>query len=336
MQEKERIGVGTIVGFVFALVFCGACAYYWYLVNTGQIEGWKAMFHIGEPEVEVIVVDLPPEASEFEPRAFSEYTFDELEAISNLLVNAGDQLESYARYFNLVDDSGKLVTEPLLFKLSDGTVIEARLAGLCHDTRADNGEKAGITLMCSTFSLSKMNDTNTTAGGWEASDLRNALATTGYNALPEDVRAVIKPVYKSTNNVGETNSTDCVSYTKDYLWLFSATEVCGEIDWFWREFTDNMGNGGYEHLDTILNQEGSQYRIFEEAGVTAEGSNNASIMQVNYHGTPCAWWLRSPYPLSYMPETTYVHCFYQVMTTGYPNSTGQANKDAGVVVGICI
>ena len=336
MRHKEGIGIGTIIGFAVALVFCIGAGVYWYLVNTGQIEGWKAVFHIGEPTIEHIVVELPPEAPEFEPKPFSEYTFSELETISNLLVNARDKFESYARYFNLTDDNGHLVTEPLLFKLSDGTVIEARLAGLCHDTRADNGEKAGITLMCSTFSLSTINAENTTAGGWEACDLRGYLATTGYNALPEELRAVIKPVYKATNNVGETNSTDCVSYTSDYLWLFSATEICGEIDWFWREFTDNMGNGGYEHLDEILNAEGEQYRIFSEAGVTAEGSNNASIMHVNYHGTPCAWWMRSPYPLSYMPETTYVHCFYQVMESGFPNSQGQTNTEAGVVVGICI
>ena len=336
MREKEGIGIGTIVGFVFALAFCIAAGVYWYLVNTGQIEGWRAWLHIGEPEVEVIVVDLPPEVSEFEPRPFPEYTFAELEAISNALVSAGDQHEAYARYFNLVDENGKLVTDPLLFKLSDGTVIEARLAGLCHDTRADTGEKAGITLMCSTFSLSKMNNANTTAGGWEASDLRSGLATTGYNALPEDIRSVIKPVYKATNNVGETNSTDCVSYTTDYLWLFSATEVCGEIDWFWQEFKDGAGAGGYTQLDTILNAEGSQYRVFAEAGVTAQTGIEASVMQVNYHGTPCEWWMRSPYPLSYMPETTYVHCFYQVMESGFPNATGQANKDAGVVVGLCI
>ena len=336
MRDREGIGVGTIVGFVFALVFCIAAGVYLYLVNTGRIEGWKAMLHIGEPEIEVIVVPAPEDVQDLEPKAFPDYTFEELDRISDLLVGAGDYLEDYARYFNLVGEDGKLVTDPLLFKLSDGTVVEARLAGLCHDVRSDTETAAGITLMCSTFSLSSINDTNSTAGGWEACDLRSALATTGYDALPDDLRDVIKPVYKSTNNVGETNSTDCVSYTKDFLWLFSAVEVCGDIDWFWREFTDNMGTGGYEHLDTILNAEGYQYRIFNEAGVTAQTGNDASIMKVNYHGTPCAWWLRSPYPLSYMPETTYVHCFYQVMTSGFPNSTGQANVDAGVVVGICI
>ena len=336
MEKKDGIGAGTIVAFVVALVFCVGAGVYAYLVHTGKVEGWKAIFHIGDPTIEHIIVPAPEEATELEPKAFPDYSFDELNQISELLVGAGEKLEDYARYFNLVDDAGKLVTDPLLFKISDGTVVEARLAGLCHDTRADNGEKAGITLMCSTFSLSSMNDENTTAGGWEASGLRSALATSGFNALPEDLRAVVKPVYKATNNVGETNETDCVTYTSDYLWCFSATEICGEIDWFWKEFTDNMGNGGYEHLDEILNSEGTQYRIFAEAGVTAVGSNNASIMQVNYHGTPCAWWMRSPYPLSYMPETTYVHCFYQVMETGYPNSLGQANTDAGVVVGICI
>lgn len=336
MRENKGIGIGAIVGFVCAFVFCVAAGVYWYLVNSGQIEGWKAWLRIGDPEIVHVVIPSPEEASELEPKAFPDYSFDELNQISELLVSAGDDLEAYARYFNLTDDDGHLVTDPLLFRLSDGTVVEARLADLCHDVRADTGERAGITLMCSTLSLAKMNDANTTAGGWEASDLRDALATTGFAALPEDLQAVIKPVYKSTNNVGETNSVDSVSYTQDYLWPFSAVEVCGDIDWFWREFTDNMGNGGYEHLDELLNKEGSQYRVFSEADVSADGSNNASIMQVNYRGTPCAWWLRSPYPLSYMPETTYVHCFYQVMASGYPNATGQANTDAGVVVGICI
>ena len=127
MQEKERIGIGTWIGFVCAVLFCAACAIYWYLVNTGQIEGWKAWLHIGEPEVEVIVVDLPEEVADLEPKAFPDYTFDELNRISQYLVASGNQLEAYARYFNLIDDNGKLVTDPLLFKLSDGTVIEARL-----------------------------------------------------------------------------------------------------------------------------------------------------------------------------------------------------------------
>ena len=336
MKDQDGIDKGTLIRLGVAVVFVLVCFAYWYLVHTGRIEGWKAWLHIGEPEVVHIVVPAPEEASELEPKAFPDYTFDELDQISDLLVSAGDSLEAYARYFNLTDNAGHLVTDPLLFKISDGTIVEARLAGLCHDVRSDTGEAAGITLMCSTLSLSKMNGTNTTAGGWEASDLRAALSTTGFDALPEDLQAVIKPVYKLTNNVGETNDVDSVSSTQDYLWPFSATEICGEIDWFWREFTDNMGNGGYEHLDELLNKEGSQYRIFAEAGVTADGSNGASIMQVNYHGTPCAWWLRSPYPLSYVPETSYVHCFYQVMASGFPNATGQANTDAGVVVGLCI
>ena len=92
-----------------------------------------------------------------------------------------------------------------------------------------------------------MNTTLTIEGGWKAAkmrktilgstDVENGDATPGtianpatntlMAALPADLRAVLKPITKYTNNVGESSDASAVSPTIDYLPLLAEFEVFG-------------------------------------------------------------------------------------------------------------
>ena len=92
-----------------------------------------------------------------------------------------------------------------------------------------------------------MNTTKTNAGGWKASKMRkiilgstdvekgdatpntiaNPAANTLMAALPADLRAVLKPITKYTNNTGNSSAASAVSPTIDYLPIMAEFEVFG-------------------------------------------------------------------------------------------------------------
>ena len=74
-----------------------------------------------------------------------------------------------------------------------------------------------------------MNSTDTNAGGWEASQMRAYLNGDWRTQLPQDLDAVIVPVDKLSNNVGETDAVSAVTTTSDALWLFSLSELAGAV-----------------------------------------------------------------------------------------------------------
>ena len=85
----------------------------------------------------------------------------------------------------------------------------------------------------------RMNLSNTNSGGWNGSYGRNTLlgnsgtptappANSFMAALPVDLRAVMKPVTKYTNNTGNSSNADgAVTATTDYLFLLAEFEVQG-------------------------------------------------------------------------------------------------------------
>ena len=76
-----------------------------------------------------------------------------------------------------------------------------------------------------------MNDTDTNAGGWNASKMRKILNTDIWNQLPDDLKACIKP----RNIDGEDSK----------LWLFSREEVFGDncLPYFKRQANRVKGLG---------------------------------------------------------------------------------------------
>lgn len=84
-----------------------------------------------------------------------------------------------------------------------------------------------------------MNLSNTNSGGWNGSYGRNTLlgnsgtptsppANSFMAALPADLRAVMKPVTKYTDNSGVgSNTSGAVTATTDYLFFLAEFEVQG-------------------------------------------------------------------------------------------------------------
>lgn len=128
-----------------------------------------------------------------------------------------------------------------------------------------------------------MNSSNTNSGGWNATQMKNTIlhsgntpSDTGTNtfmaALPSDLRAVMKPCTKYTDNVGGgTNIGSNVTATTEYLPLLSEFEVFG---------TRNYANSYEQTWQT-------QYDYYK--------AGNSKIF--NGAGTQTSavyWWLRSP------------------------------------------
>ena len=94
-----------------------------------------------------------------------------------------------------------------------------------------------------------MNTTETNAGAWKASKMRktilsstdvengdatpetiaNPAANTLMAALPADLRAVLKPITRYTNNVGNSEEASAISPSIDYLPLMTSFEGVGAV-----------------------------------------------------------------------------------------------------------
>lgn len=89
----------------------------------------------------------------------------------------------------------------------------------------------------------RMNLSNTNSGGWNGSYGRNTLlgnsgtptappANSFMAALPSDLRAVMNPVTKYTDNTGNaSNTSGAVTATTDYLFFLAEFEVQGTRSW---------------------------------------------------------------------------------------------------------
>lgn len=277
----------------------------------------------GEPAHEVAPVE----------RSFRGYTWEELASVAALVAAAPTDEAGRA----VAEEHGVAVGDTRPLPLSDGRTVALTVVGIRHDDRADGAGRAGLTLMATPIALRPMNADATNAGGWEASGLRAWLAGEGMALLPAELASAIVPVTKLTNNAGVTDDAASVTRTTDALWLFSASEVCGQLDWFVREYgaepspyTDYVDFAAY---DALLSSEGAQYEYFSAAGVSA-ASDPQGALELTYGGSAVAWWYRTAYPYSFTGQDA--SYFYQVMASGYPGTTGLASEPAGVAVGLCL
>lgn len=164
--------------------------------------------------------------------AVEAYTWDELSRISAEIGAAGDEAAAIevAKKYNLCTPEGKLDgTQVKSVALADGTQTTVQIVGFAHDDKTAGG-KAGITFIFGDcVGEAPMNSTDTNAGGWEASQMRAYLNGDWRTQLPQDLDAVIVPVDKLSNNVGETDAVSAVTTTSDALWLFSLSELAGAV-----------------------------------------------------------------------------------------------------------
>lgn len=127
-----------------------------------------------------------------------------------------------------------------------------------------------------------MDDSWSTSGGWEACEMRkNILGNDGtpdapvansfIAALGTDIRAVMKPVTKHTDNKGSGNTAANVTATVDYVWLPSEFEVIG------KRTNANSAEQNYQ----------KQYDYY--------AAGNSKVFYKHSAQTAAAiWWMRSP------------------------------------------
>lgn len=255
--------------------------------------------------------------------AVEAYTWDELSQISAEIGAAGDEAAAIevAKKYNLCTPEGKLDgTQVKLVTLTNNMTVPVQIVGFAHDDKTAGG-KAGITFMFGEcIGEMPMNAETTNAGGWEASQMRAYLNGDGMALLPEDLKKVVAPVDKLTNNVGETQDVSAVTTTSDLLWLFSLVELVGNLD-------ENAFSGNYSFMSDIYDAEGSQYRLFRDMGVRYRDEDGTPILKRTHQGEGCDWYGRSPSPANSSD-------FLRVSL--YGSAGWQTMSGFGTVPGFCI
>lgn len=261
--------------------------------------------------------------------AVEAYTWDELSRISAEIGAAGDEAAAIevAKKYNLCTPEGKLDgTQVKSVILADGTQTTVQIVGFAHDDKTAGG-KAGITFIFGDcVDLLSMNGEATNAGGWEATQMRAYLNGEWRAELPQDLDAVIVPVDKLSNNVGETDAVSAVTTTSDALWLFSLSELAGAVP----AGRTGEGYGLFEegYVD-VLDAAGSQYGLFCDMGVGMGNSENACLVKTRTD-TYAFWWLRTSEPRD-------GYCFLRVDQHGYtPSGSDGASCANYMVPGFCI
>ena len=166
----------------------------------------------------------------------------------------------------------------------------------------------------STSGAFTMNTSNTNSGGWANSHMRKTVlgsdasptsprANTLLAALPADLRAVMKPITKYSDNTGGGNNTaSYVTSTTDYLPLLSEFEYHG---------TRTYANSAEQNFQ-------QQYAYYQAGNSKVHYKHNAT-------GTAAYAWCRSVY-------ATYTNGFCLVTTSGSAGTSG-ANDSWAVAPG---
>jgi hypothetical protein len=284
-----------------------------------------------DPEPEPEAAEKSTGSLSFSPAELDDYTFENLSELSKAISEAADDTagRALATEYKLLDDSGAIADQVMRREMTDGTVLEIRVAGILHDDYEDQSGKAGLTLLCAQApDLGRMNDTVTEAGGWREAQLRTWLQEELPKLLPQELPDLVKGVVKQTNNLGEKATVSDVTASYETFWIPSVVEVCGSVDWFAKEYGADLSS-----YDDVLNAEGTQYEWFRQQGVTASDDPNHALA-LTYLGKSVAWWYRSPFPYVYSGLAS--GYFYNVMQTGFPKAYSEANQELGVVFGFCL
>ena len=202
-----------------------------------------------------------------------DWTLDEQKAVAEDIAAKGEASPAYAKAKAAMDAGTKFSV-----KLTNGKTLEYRIIGINHDDLADASGKAGLTfLTTSTTISSRMNATDSNAGGWEKSELRTKMNSGEiWSLMPSDFQSKVKSVKKLTNNAGGTDKNAAVTATTDKLFLLSYSEIVE---------TPYSGWSGY----SWIGNEGTQYEAFK-GKVTANYNSNPAI------AIGSRWWERSVGP----------------------------------------
>lgn len=180
-----------------------------------------------------------------------------------------------------------------------GTSYKLAVYDFKHDDLADGTGKAKMTigLLNCLSATNQMNASDTNVGGYSSSKMHSYLETV-YEQLPDDLKAVIKPVKKKTS---AGNNTSTIVTSTEKIFLFSEVEV--------------FGSTSYSYSG-----EGSQYSIFT--------NSSSRIKKQGDSGSAIYWWERSP-------RSGGTTAFCSVNSSGSANIDGASYMN-GVCFGFCI
>ena len=178
--------------------------------------------------------------------------------------------------------------------------LTLQICGFDHDDLSSGG-KAKITLGMRQLTAQRptINHSATNAGGFSGSMRYAWLASDLWNALPADLRKVIKPVLKRTSQGGTSPNILAQSMS---LFLFSEAEIFGAASF-------------------SFPGEGAQYPIFA-------GAEPHIKMLANGTGAAGWWWTRSP-------ARANATMFCNVSNLGV-SGQASANTIRGICFGCCI
>ena len=188
-----------------------------------------------------------------------DWTLGEQKAVAEDIAAKGEASPAYSKA-KAAMDAGTTWS----VKLANGKPLTYRIIGIDHDDSADGSGKAGLTFLTTSTNISsRMNATNTNAGGWERSELRRKMNSGEiWNLMPSDFRSKVKSVRKLTNNAGGTDRNAAVTATTDKLFLLSYSEIVPASHWA----------SDYPWTSS----EGTQYEAFK-GKVTNNYSGNSAI-----------------------------------------------------------
>ena len=189
----------------------------------------------------------------------------------------------------------------------NGTNYAFDVIGFNHDTLTDTtayGEetatgKAGITFQMHDLfaTIYVMNSSNTNRGGWNNSAMRTSTMAIMKGYLPDDWKAIIKPVNKASGTGGGSSSgTKTVS---DSCFLLAEIEIFGSTTY-------------------SVSGEGSQYAYYK--------AGNSKIKHRS--GPASSWWERSP-----QKGETMRFCLVGLNGVG---AGGMSSGSSGVAFGFCV
>ena len=224
-----------------------------------------------------------------------DWTLDEQKAAATDIAKNGTSSVVYAKAEAAMDAGTRWS-----IKLTDGKTMQYRIIGINHDDVADGSGKAGLTFLTITTHIeSRMNATDTNAGGWEKSELRQKMNSGEiWNLMPQEFQSKVKSVTKLTNNAdgSKANKDAAVTATTDKLFLLSYSEIVPTSYW--------------ASSFPWTSSEGAQYEAFK--GKVTNSSNPCIT-------TSDIWWERSANPDSNWG-------FLAINSSGWPTfSSGATN-----------
>lgn len=192
--------------------------------------------------------------------------------------------------------------------LSGIGTMTLQIADFDHDylSGTTTAGKAAVTFLCKNllYQTYQMNSSDTNSGGFPSSALCSTLNGSIYNALPSDLKAVIKTAYKW---YGTGNNTTNGKWSGHKLWLPLTFEMFGESN--------------YSPATERTTGNARQYPIFTD--------NASRIKKMNNGGGSAQWyWLASPHASDSA-------AFCLVAGDG-GSSIAAASYRAGVCFGLCV